>query len=90
MERTLDALEERGIQRVELMVRTTNKAGLRFYRKFGFRSAGRVARYYEDRGDGFHMKKILRAKSGSAHGSRATGQSGFGNRPRHFRVVNRD
>ena len=63
MERTLDALKKREIQRIELMVRTKNKDGVLFYRKFGFRSAGRVSRYYEDGGDAFHMRKILRAKS---------------------------
>ena len=63
MERTLEALENRGIQRIELMVRTKNKGGVLFYRKFGFRSAARVAHYYEDLGDAFQMRKILRAKS---------------------------
>jgi len=83
MERTLKALEKRGIQRIELMVRTRNKDGVRFYRKFGFRSAGRVSRYYEDGGDGFHMRKILRAKSGRA------GASGHDGRPalRHKRAT---
>lgn len=80
MEHTFRALEKRGIQRIELMVRTTNKDGVRFYRQFGFRSAGRVTGYYEDRGDGFHMKKILRVKGGSARGSRAGGRRGFVNR----------
>ena len=77
MKRTLAALEKRGIQRIELMVRTTNKGGVRFYRGFGFRSAGQVARYYEDRGDAFHMRKILRAKSGSAGASGHDGRPGF-------------
>jgi [ribosomal protein S18]-alanine N-acetyltransferase len=80
MEHTLAALEKRGIQRLELMVRTTNKDGVRFYRQFGFRSAGRVTRYYEDRGDAFHMTKILRAKRGNAGGSGAAGRPGFGHR----------
>ena len=80
MERTLAALEKRGIQRMELMVRTTNKDGMRFYRRFGFRSVGRVARYYEDRGDAVHMRKILRATPGSAGSSLAAGRSGVGHR----------
>jgi [ribosomal protein S18]-alanine N-acetyltransferase len=78
MERTLAALEKRGIQRIELMVRTTNKDGVRFYRRFGFRSVGRVARYYEDRGDAVHMKRILRAKPGSANSSLAASRPGIG------------
>ena len=78
MERTLAALEKRGIQRIELMVRTTNKDGMRFYRRFGFRSLVRVARYYEDRGDAVHMRKILRAKPGSASRSLGAGRPGAG------------
>ena len=80
MERTLEALEKRGIERIELMVRTRNKDGVRFYRKFGFRSAGRVARYYEDGGDAFHMRKILRANSGSERASGHDGRAGFGHK----------
>jgi ribosomal-protein-alanine N-acetyltransferase len=90
MEHTLAALEKRGIRRMELMVRTTNEDGVRFYRKFGFRSAGRVSRYYENGGDAFHMRKILRARRGSAGGSGAAGRIGFGADGLHFRVVNHD
>ena len=42
-----------------LMVRTDNLAAIRFYRGFGFRAAGRIARYYEDRSDGLLMRKRL-------------------------------
>jgi len=80
MEYTLAALEKRGIRRLELMVRTTNKIGARFYRRFGFRSAGRVSRYYEDGGDGFHMRKILRAKSGRAGASGHDGRPALGHK----------
>ena len=59
MERTLIELSKRKIARLYLMVRATNAIGARFYRRFGFRSAGRVARYYEDDVDGIRMKKIL-------------------------------
>jgi ribosomal-protein-alanine acetyltransferase len=78
MKHTLAVLEKRGIQRIELMVRTTNKDGVRFYRRFGFRSVGRVARYYEDRGDAVHMRKILRATRGNASSSLADGRPGVG------------
>src|SRR5260370_1247346 len=81
MDRTLAALEKCGIQRIELMVRTTNKDGMRFYRRFGFRSVGRVARYYEDRGAAVHMRKILRAKLNSAASFRAGGHPGVGRGP---------
>lgn len=62
MEHTLAALDERGIRRMDLTVRTTNKDGVRFYRRFGFRLAGRIHRYYEDDGDAFRMKRIQSAK----------------------------
>ena len=80
MEHTLAALEERGIRGMELMVRTTNNVGLRFYRQFGFRAAGRIHRYYEDGCDAFHMKRIQSGKSGSAVGSRAGGFKVLGRR----------
>lgn len=80
MEHTIAALEKRGIRRMELMVRATNKIGLRFYRRFGFRSAGRTLRYYEDGGDAFHMKRIQWGKGGSAVGSRSAGLPMLGRR----------
>ena len=80
MEHTLAALEKRGIRRMELMVRTTNKGGARFYRRFRFRSAGRIDGYYEDGGDAFHMKRIEWSRSGSAVVSRAGGLTGLGRR----------
>ena len=73
MERSLKTLEKRGIERIELMVRTRNQDGVRFYRRFGFRSAGRIRRYYEDGGDAFHMKRIQRTKGRSAVDSRPAG-----------------
>jgi len=82
MEHTLAVLEKRGIRRMELIVRATNKAALRFYRRFGFRSAGRIHRYYEDGADAFHMKRIQTGKSGSAVGSRAGGFKVLGRRRR--------
>jgi ribosomal-protein-alanine N-acetyltransferase len=82
MERTLAALEERGIRRVELAVRTTNKDGARFYRRFGFRSAGRIRRYYEDGCDAYRMKRSQSAKSTA--GYRATSLKGLGRRRTAF------
>jgi ribosomal-protein-alanine acetyltransferase len=81
MEHTLAALEKREVQRIELMVRTTNRDGVHFYRRFGFSSVERVARYYEDRGDAVHMRKILRAKPGSAGSSLAASRPGVGRGP---------
>ena len=62
MEHTLAALEKRGIRRMQLTVRTSNRGGVRFYRRFGFRSAGRIHRYYEDGCDAFRMKRSQPAK----------------------------
>jgi ribosomal protein S18 acetylase RimI-like enzyme len=41
------------------MVRSTNTEGIRFYRTFGFLSQRRVARYYEDGGEGIQMRLRL-------------------------------
>ena len=64
MEHTLTKLLKQKTPRVHLMVRTTNTGGAHFYRKFGFRSVGRFARYYEDGVDGIRMKRILAVRSG--------------------------
>ncbi len=66
MEHTLATLEERGIRRMELTVRTTNGDGVRFYRRFGFRLVGRIHRYYEDGCDAFRMKRSQSAKRTAA------------------------
>jgi ribosomal-protein-alanine N-acetyltransferase len=78
MEHTLAALEKRRIRRMELTVRTTNKDGVRFYRRFGFRSAGRIRRYYEDGCDAYLMKRSQSAKRTVA--SRATSLKGLASR----------
>jgi ribosomal-protein-alanine N-acetyltransferase len=75
MEHTLATLAKRGIGRMELTVRTTNKDGVRFYRRFGFRSAGRIRRYYEDSCDAYLMKRSQSAKRPVA--SRATSLKGL-------------
>ena len=55
----LSRLRRARIGRLTLMVRPDNLAAIRFYRGLGFRSAGRVARYYEDRSDGLLMRMRL-------------------------------
>lgn len=62
MAHTLAALETRGVQIFELMVRPANKVAARFYRRFGFVRAGAVARYYEDGGDGVRMTREFAKK----------------------------
>ena len=59
MRHTLGALGRAGFGRVELMVRTANTAGVQLYRSLGFRRVRRVARYYEDGGDGFLMARAI-------------------------------
>src|ERR1051326_2635549 len=78
MEHTLAALEERGIRRMELTVGTTNKAGMRLYRRLGSRSAGRLRRYYEDGCDAYRMKRSPSVKTTVAY--RATRLKGLGRR----------
>ena len=56
---TISRLRRARIGRLTLMVRLDNLAAIRFYRGLGFRAAGRVARYYEDRSDGLLMRKRL-------------------------------
>lgn len=48
MRRTLSRLRRLGIGRLDLMVRPTNAAAIRFYAGFGFRRVRRVAGYYDD------------------------------------------
>jgi ribosomal-protein-alanine N-acetyltransferase len=59
MDSTLRRLRRRGITRFGLMVKVTNLRALSLYKKFGFRKLRRVARYYEDGGDGLSLAKDL-------------------------------
>jgi ribosomal-protein-alanine N-acetyltransferase len=56
---TISRLRRARVRAVTLMVRTDNLPAIRFYRRLGFRSAGRIARYYEDRSEGLLMRKRL-------------------------------
>ena len=55
----LTRLRKRRIRTVALMVRVSNREAIRLYRSLGFRAAGRIPRYYEDRSDGLLMRKRL-------------------------------
>lgn len=55
MDSTLRRLHRRGIARLCLMVKTTNRPARAFYEKYGFRLLRRVAGYYEDGSDGFSL-----------------------------------
>jgi [ribosomal protein S18]-alanine N-acetyltransferase len=56
---TFSRLRPRRIRTLVLTVRPANLAALRLYRRLGFRAAGRIPRYYEDRSDGLLMRKQL-------------------------------
>ena len=59
MDSTLRRLRRRGVTRLRLMVKVTNRRALGFYEKYGFRKIRRVARYYEDGADGLSLSKDL-------------------------------
>jgi len=42
---------DRGLERATLEVRTSNLAAISLYEKFGFKTAGRRRRYYQDNGE---------------------------------------
>ena len=53
--RTIAGLRERNTRRLELAVRAGNDVAANFYRRRGFRAAGRIRRYYEDGADALRM-----------------------------------
>jgi ribosomal-protein-alanine N-acetyltransferase len=59
MDSTLRRLRRRGLARLGLMVRVTNRKALRFYAKYGFQKVRIVRGYYEDKGDGFLMTRPI-------------------------------
>jgi ribosomal-protein-alanine N-acetyltransferase len=59
MDSTLRRLRRRGIVRLTLTVKVTNRVAIRFYEGYGFARSRIVRRYYEDGADGFRMAKSL-------------------------------
>ena len=47
----LKTASDRGLERATLEVRASNLAAISLYQKFGFKTAGRRRRYYQDNGD---------------------------------------
>ncbi|WGV28679.1 ribosomal protein S18-alanine N-acetyltransferase [Halotia branconii] len=47
----LQTASDRGLERATLEVRTSNLAAISLYQKFGFKTAGRRRRYYQDNGE---------------------------------------
>ncbi len=59
MQSTLRRLRARGVLRVRLMVRVSNRAAREFYEKYGFEKVRLVRGYYERSGDGILMARLL-------------------------------
>ena len=59
MDSTLRRLRRRGVTRLVLMVKVTNRPARRFYEKYGFRKVRLARRYYEDGSDGILMARLL-------------------------------
>jgi len=59
MDSTLRRLNRRGILRIHLMVKVTNRTAIRFYQRYGFQKSRLVRGYYEDGSDGRRMEKLL-------------------------------
>jgi ribosomal-protein-alanine N-acetyltransferase len=59
MRETLARCAASGVRRAWLMVRSGSRQAVRFYRRFGFRAAGRVADYYRDGEEALRMRKEL-------------------------------
>lgn len=64
------AAGDRGLERATLEVRVSNQAAISLYEKFGFKTAGRRRRYYQDNGEdalilwlgGINQKDFLEKK----------------------------
>jgi ribosomal-protein-alanine N-acetyltransferase len=52
-------LAERGVEEIELETATSNQAGVAFWERHGYRSAGVLRRYYLGCLDAFHMHKSV-------------------------------
>jgi ribosomal-protein-alanine N-acetyltransferase len=52
-------LAERGVEEIELETAISNQAGVAFWERHGYRSAGVLRRYYLGRLDAFHMHKSV-------------------------------
>lgn len=59
IESTVRRLRLRGVTRLRLMVRVTNRKAVAFYGKYGFRKLRIVRGYYEGKGDAWLMAKVL-------------------------------
>jgi len=60
LESTLRRLSRRGVVRIRLMVKVTNRKARAFYEKYGFDKVRIVRGYYEDGADGLLMARSMR------------------------------
>jgi [ribosomal protein S18]-alanine N-acetyltransferase len=59
MDGVLRRLRRRGVVRIALTVKVTNRKALAFYAKYAFQRVRRVRRYYEDGADGWLMARKI-------------------------------
>jgi len=64
IESTFRRLARRGVVRIRLMVKVTNRKARAFYEKYGFDKVRIVRGYYEDGADGLLMARSRRFRSG--------------------------
>lgn len=55
----LKQFKKAGLKKASLLVKTTNKTALFFYKKLGFKIKKTIKKYYRDRGSAYRMEKIL-------------------------------
>jgi ribosomal-protein-alanine N-acetyltransferase len=58
-------LRRRGVIRLHLMVRVTNRPAQAFYERYGFHKGRTVAGYYEDGADAIAMSRAVQLKQGA-------------------------
>jgi [ribosomal protein S18]-alanine N-acetyltransferase len=59
MDGFVQACAMRGIRRIELEVRVSNEEAIRFYKRYGFETAGVLPKFYTDGEDGYKMVRSL-------------------------------
>ena len=59
MEEFVRTCAMRGLRRIELEVRVSNKEAIHFYKQYGFEKAGLLPKFYTDGEDGYKMVRHL-------------------------------
>jgi ribosomal-protein-alanine N-acetyltransferase len=63
MERAIEYLRGKGVDRIGLEVREGNEEAIKFYEKLGFKRAYKIPKYYPDGEDGIRMIRCLNPHS---------------------------